>query len=1229
MKKIIATALLLTKLFNGYLYSQECGIIYTTPNGASTGQAGTKANPANLLYALSLVNPANSRVWLAIGNYTIDNTIILSSGITIEGGFDATTWEKSNALPTVINRSALNPDNANLALVAFDAVNQTNFRLQDLTIAVANAPSASMSTYGFRLQNCSGYNIVRCNISTGNGGNGIQGADGTNGVAGGNGANGQAGDDDSRNTTGRGGVGGQGGGGTAGGVGAQLGNGSGLAGVAGGNAPVPNPSRNGGGGGGGGCGAHDDLPGGAGGQGSSAFGNNTSFGAGGPGGGGCCDQNNANCTNPRLNGTNGSNGVNGADGIIGNNGVASHIAGFFVPGTGSNGQDGLGGQGGAGGGGGSGDRGLPVLACTFSFCTSGTGSGGGGGGGGGQGGSGGAGGTGGGGSFPIYLFANGANSNITDVSLTPGLPGNAGTGGAGGSGGIGGSGGARGTGNAEIGCGGNGGNGGSGSSGGQGGSGSNGESVAIFENGTSAVVSGNTVPGNPPVISVLNSGCINQTILFEAPIAGNWDFGTNAAPATANGVSTVQVEYSSLGRKTITYNGTVFTDFIDIFNTSGPAVDIIQATQNPIPAGCPTSFSSTLQGSFYEWRFSNPAIPDSVAGATLQTIDSVYFINPGQYEVILRVASPSSCCGFVSDTLLVNVVPNTINVAISYQPDTLCAGESATFIASPANYQQYTFFVNNLQVQNSASNTFTTNTLQPGDEVTVAAFDGSCFTNPSASAIVPFYNLPLPSLLSSDADNIICEGENISFTATGALFNEFSFIVNGVTIQNSSNNIFSTSEISNGSEVKVVGLYNGCPSDTSAGIVVQVIQVNRPDAGNDFSVCIDATIQNLNGVPAGGTWSGAGTDNVTATFSPSLAGAGVFNIIYTIFDSLAGCNARDTLVVSVNNLPAVFAGNDTAACQSATLQLNATGAITYAWSPASGLSNSNIANPITGPDTTTTYTVTGTNENGCINSDEITITIIARPVAQFNFQSNCAGLPVVFTNTSAPAGLNHNWNFGNSNTTIIENPTETYEQAGSYNVTLVADNGSCFDTLTQSVTVFELPQVNFSAMPVRAVKNEEAVVFTNETTNATLWQWSFGDDNTSTEFQPTHIYNEVGFYTITLIAENDNGCADSLSKQNYIEVYDKPVIYIPNAFSPNGDNNNDLFEYQLSGMKQVFIRIFNRWGQLLFETDNPTEYWDGTFNGKPCSADVYVYHIKLVSNDNQQRTLKGSVTILK
>ncbi len=163
----------------------QCGVIYVSPSGGSGAGFGTRTNPADLPTGLSMVTPSNNIIWLAAGTYTLNNELSLPNDVTLEGGFNPASWIKSNSTPTILNRTGANPlpSPAN-AIVAIAGLNASGFRLQDLTINVADAPSPELSVYGIYLALCSNYNVVRCEVNTGQGGPGLPGAPGTLGAPG-------------------------------------------------------------------------------------------------------------------------------------------------------------------------------------------------------------------------------------------------------------------------------------------------------------------------------------------------------------------------------------------------------------------------------------------------------------------------------------------------------------------------------------------------------------------------------------------------------------------------------------------------------------------------------------------------------------------------------------------------------------------------------------------------------------------------------------------------------------------------------------------------------------------------------------------------------------------------------------------------------------------------------------------------------------------------------------
>lgn len=352
---------------------QECNIIYVTPSGASSGAAGTKANPASLTYGLSLATPTDNQLWLSTGNYNISTTLNMISGVTVEGGFNSLTWIKSNYPATTIYRNNSNIMLAPGRLVGVECTGISNFRLQDFSIVVSNAVGDGVSTYGVHVDSCANYSITRVKSYAGNGTDGLNGLAGVNGFNGANGADGQQGDGGGSccRAGGAGGagsfpgsfVGGDGGTGGARGSGTGLCNGSAPDGTAGSNGTGTIPG-NGGIGGAGTC-----------------TGICASFG---------CD---AGPANAGWDGTPGGLGTNGTAGGLGTPGFGN----YYINGDGLDGLIGIHGSGGGGGGGGGSQGCLAQLFGNYN----GAGAGGGGGGEGGQGGYGASGGTGGGGSFSI------------------------------------------------------------------------------------------------------------------------------------------------------------------------------------------------------------------------------------------------------------------------------------------------------------------------------------------------------------------------------------------------------------------------------------------------------------------------------------------------------------------------------------------------------------------------------------------------------------------------------------------------------------------------------------------------------------------------------------------------------------------------------------------------------------------------------------------------------------
>ncbi|MCB9234899.1 MAG: gliding motility-associated C-terminal domain-containing protein [Bacteroidia bacterium] len=193
-------------------------------------------------------------------------------------------------------------------------------------------------------------------------------------------------------------------------------------------------------------------------------------------------------------------------------------------------------------------------------------------------------------------------------------------------------------------------------------------------------------------------------------------------------------------------------------------------------------------------------------------------------------------------------------------------------------------------------------------------------------------------------------------------------------------------------------------------------------------------------------------------------------------------------------------------------------------------------------------------------------------------------------------------------------------------------NGCYSARVPVTVTVSQPPVADFLSSPepdsILYLPNT-AVSFIDLSTSAAGWNWDFGDGNSSILQHPVHQYLNEGSYTVQLIVVNADGCPDTLSRGLY-EVQDLLRIYIPNAFSPNGDDLNDDFRLYFLGVVQYNLLIFDRWGKLLFDNNgNVNQFWDGTFQGKGLPEGVYVYRLTVTDWKGGTHERRGSITLVR
>jgi len=282
-----------------------------------------------------------------------------------------------------------------------------------------------------------------------------------------------------------------------------------------------------------------------------------------------------------------------------------------------------------------------------------------------------------------------------------------------------------------------------------------------------------------------------------------------------------------------------------------------------------------------------------------------------------------------------------------------------------------------------------------------------------------------------------------------------------------------------------------------------------------------------------------------------------------------------------------------------------------------------------------------TSFNGCKDSIIKQIITYPNPVVDFSApQEGCSVFCTQFTDlTTVSLGniVMWQWAFGNASNAYIQNPLVCFTNGGQspiiHDVTLTAiTNFGCTTTVTKPnyITVFPLPHADFTYYPNQTTILEPAINFNDHSTGAALWFWDFGDNSALSNIpNPNHIYQDTGRYTIQLLVENIYGCQDSTTSTVIIQP--DWSIYIPNAFTPNGDGTNDFFAPKAYGLLEYEMLIFNRWGDLIFTTSNLSIGWDGRVqdgSGELCPQDVYVYKISIKTNTFLKKTYVGHVTLV-
>ncbi len=590
-----------------------------------------------------------------------------------------------------------------------------------------------------------------------------------------------------------------------------------------------------------------------------------------------------------------------------------------------------------------------------------------------------------------------------------------------------------------------------------------------------------------------------------------------------------------------------------------------------------------------------------IPGTTLPvTIDNVNASSYSQYYVNNTSGSSIEYDGFTTVlTAWCKVTPcveYTIKIAVGDAGDS--AYDSAVFLEE---------------------NSFTTNAVNIATSYTAVGAIDTAAIRGCSDATITF----------STTQNVT-QPMTITYTIGGTAVNgvDYQQIPNSVTIPIGSNT----------ASINIQPIFTGLPGPTvtvtittqtsicSGTTVVTVYILNNElmttqFISNDTMICggsADLSILVSGGMePYTYSWDNGLATTSNYTVSPTQT----TTYIVGVSDACAQTLTEDVVVSVGSGYGSI--SNDTLICEGGTASLEATGGTSYTWSNGSSGSVINVS-----PVQTTEYYVT--IHGACDGWDTVTVSVQALPVVTVKppTQSICIGESVSLV---AGGGVSYQWaaspgdaTLGNQATLPVINVKPV--NSVTYSVTATDDIG-CINTSNATVTLNPNPVADFFATPKIVNILEPMITFFDNSTGAVSWVWNMGDGTINYAPNFEHAYSDTGTFEVSLFVQNQYGCVDSTT--DYVMVRPNFTFYVPNAFTPNDDFKNDVFHAFGEGVVEFEMRIFNRWGELIFNCDDINIPWDGKVNGREAPVGVYFYKILYTNGSNKKKEVSGNVTLLR
>lgn len=723
--------------------------------------------------------------------------------------------------------------------------------------------------------------------------------------------------------------------------------------------------------------------------------------------------------------------------------------------------------------------------------------------------------------------------------------------------------------------------------------------------------------------------CSNTTVTLNSTLTGmNY---TWTAPAGGS-LSSVNTQSTIASGVAGTYTLTIIDPSNGCSNTATTAVT--QNTTAPTTTASVTgsvtcvtttvTLNSTLAGVNYTWT--------APSGSSISSgVNSQNAIGSGTGTYTLTIVDPSNGCSFETTALVGTDLstPTGVDAGLS-QTLTCLPGSSVTLSGSVTGPVGTT--ANWLGGVCGSATNFTTSACAAAVYTLEATHPN---TGCTATATVEVFSPPgAPSAsITAITNSITCTNTvvNVEMTTT-----ELTYTVNwsGPGIISASNT--NTIDVNQGG-VYTVTVTNtaGCATIIN-GTVPTNTSVVTPVINGSATITCSAPSTTLDVTPSGTaysySWNGPGIVGSTTGSSITANAGGDYSV--TVTETVNGCVGTASVTVVANGaIPTAtispVSSNSVITCSNTNVDLivNSTPSsdMTYVWSNSANTQTTSV-------NAAGTYTAVVTNTvTGCFTSAIITITSnVSTPTVSVADATITCGASSATIGAIA-SNVSYTWTTSGTGSILSgsNSASPTVGSAGQYVVTVTDNTNGCVNSGTVNVTQNAISTA-ISANPMSGTA-PLAVDFSNVSTGGSNYSWNFGDtnNNTSTSSAPTHTYNTMGTYVVTFTVTDASGLCSATASLS-IEVFENSTIIIPNVFTPNGDNSNDVFKITTNGINTLTCDIFNRWGQKMFTIASPNESWDGKATGGAAAPDgTYFFMLKATGFDGKEYEEQGYLTLFR